>query len=71
MNTAVIVPTVSNKQAQKLKKQTNYLATSLKRLKKRAEPGSRVGSGSAVKLYGSENPDPDLYENVTDPGHHP
>jgi hypothetical protein len=42
-----------------------FFPTYLKTLKKGV--GSGVGSGSISHRYGSEDPDPDSHQNVTDP----
>jgi hypothetical protein len=56
----VNVPTVSNMQKNG---ERFWLLASEMPLKKRA------GSGSVIQWYRSADPDPDPYENVTDPEH--
>jgi hypothetical protein len=46
-------------------KNTYFLLASCQQLTKKAESVS----GSVSQWYGSADPDPDLYQNVTDPQH--
>ncbi len=47
----------------------NIFFVSLKSMKKGAGSGVGSGSGSICQMYGSEDPDPDPHQMVTDPQH--
>jgi hypothetical protein len=52
--------------SQKLYKKTNFFVGILSVTGKKARSGSESESGSVSQWYESADPDPDLYQNVTD-----